>query len=411
MSRLSLLWVCPAFPFPPTNGQQLRNSSILRALVELGHDVAVFAFGRACPEHKNYRVLEGLRSLQLFPDTVPKQALARDYTGRLRGAFSRVPYGISRFRRPEIRTAIRRALASGPVDAVICEGIHVCVNLPDGLTAPFILDNHNLEHLLVERYAAEERNPVKRVYAAMEARKLRSWEVDFNRRAAFAVVCSEHDRAMLSEFCPGRPIAVVPNIIDTEAYTPRAGEDPHTIVFSGGMDWYPNQQAAELLAREILPRVRAAVPGAQAVIAGRAPSVDFSRRFASVPGVSFTGTVRDMREVIARAAVCVVPLRIASGTRLKILEAAAMGKAVVSTSLGAEGLEFADGTEIIIENDPALFARAVAGLLLDPGRRRDMGAAARRRVQESYSYPVLRCALDGVLKRIGASGFAVGRNA
>jgi glycosyltransferase involved in cell wall biosynthesis len=114
-----------------------------------------------------------------------------------------------------------------------------------------------------------------------------------------------------------------------------------------------------------------------------------------------TGTVPDMREQIASAAVCVVPLRIGSGTRLKILEAAAMAKPIVSTHLGAEGLDFVAGQEIILVDKPDAFARAVAGLLADAGARRALGQAARRRVERSYNFPVLRSAVRDALGALG----------
>ena len=139
------------------------------------------------------------------------------------------------------------------------------------------------------------------------------------------------------------------------------------------------------------------MPGAKFRVAGRSGSNAFFARFSRVPNVELTGTVPDMRSEIARATVCAVPLRIGSGTRLKILEAGAMGKAIVSTALGAEGLSFADGEEILIANEPSAFARALAGLLQDEERRSTMGRAARLRVEKDYSLPVLKDALRGAL--------------
>jgi glycosyltransferase involved in cell wall biosynthesis len=146
----------------------------------------------------------------------------------------------------------------------------------------------------------------------------------------------------------------------------------------------------EYLAFEILPILRRLVPHFRVIVAGRNPPPEFRQRLRGVAEVSFTGTVADMRLEIAKAAVCLVPLRIGSGTRIKILEAAAMGKPMVSTTLGAEGLEFVDGSEILIADQPQAFAEAVAGLLSDAARRHSLGRAARRRVEQQYSMPVLR---------------------
>lgn len=194
----------------------------------------------------------------------------------------------------------------------------------------------------------------------------------------------------------------VPNIVDLNGIdSADASEEPSTILFQGGMDWLANRDAVEFFASSIFPRVRALVPKARLVIVGRNPSSDFVASFAHVSVMRFTGTVPDMRALIGRAAVSVARLRIGSGTRLKIIEAAALGKPVVSTRIGAEGLDFVDGEEILVVDDPVGFAEAVAGLLADRPRRRRIGSAARRRGEQHYSLPALRRALATALARLG----------
>jgi len=219
-------------------------------------------------------------------------------------------------------------------------------------------------------------------------------------RASLVLACSEHDRSAMARMCPGTQVAVVPNIIDVEDYVPCRDDDGQTILYVGAMDWYPNQDAVSFFTTDVWPEVRRLIPGMRFRIAGRSPSGKLRRRLENVPGVEFTGTVPDMRIEIARAAVCVVPLRIASGTRLKILEAAALAKAVVSTRVGAEGLDFVDEKEIILADEPRLFARAVADLAADPRRRQALGLAARRRVESQYSFRELQAAMNGALARL-----------
>jgi glycosyltransferase involved in cell wall biosynthesis len=156
----------------------------------------------------------------------------------------------------------------------------------------------------------------------------------------------------------------------------------------------------EYFAEAVLPQLRRQVPGIRFVVAGRNPSAEFLARFSDQSDISFTGTVPDMRPLIDKASLVVVPLRVGSGTRLKILEAAAMGKAMVSTSLGAEGLEFENGRNIELRDTPEAFADAVAQLLLDPARRRDLGRAARKTVEAKYSLPVLRASLRAALQEL-----------
>jgi glycosyltransferase involved in cell wall biosynthesis len=292
-----------------------------------------------------------------------------------------------------MKECILALVRSDRYDAVVCEQTDPLVNLSPWVSVPVILDNHNVEHVILQRYLQYERNPARRYYAWLECRKTLQWQREACRRSAIALACSEHDRASIQCLAPRAAVMVAPNVVDTDYFQPSGSEKPSTVLYQGGMDWYPNRDAVEFFVSAILPKLRAVVPEARLVIGGRDPSDEFRRRLAAVPGIEFTGTVPDMCAEIAKAAVSVVPLRIGSGTRLKILEAAAMAKPIVSTRVGAEGLDLVDGREIVLADEPRAFAAAVAELLRDAPRRRELGQAARRRVEECFSLPVLRTAL------------------
>jgi glycosyltransferase involved in cell wall biosynthesis len=246
-----------------------------------------------------------------------------------------------------------------------------------------------------QRYLELERHPLKRLSAWLEYTKLRRWEAGAHRRPRKVLAVSAHDASVLQSLCPGLDVEVVPNTVDVNQYHPTSSDDGSSIVFVGGMDWFPNLDAARFFIDEIFPAVTAAFPAAHFAVAGRSPAPAV-RAEIERPGVSFLGRLPDVREAIAPAAVCVVPLRIGSG-RWRILEAAAMGKAVVSTTPGVEGLEFTDGKAIVLADAPADFARAVVELLRDEARRRALGDAARKRVERHYSATVLRGALSEAL--------------
>jgi len=266
------------------------------------------------------------------------------------------------------------------------------LNLP-ATDVPIALNAHNLEYMILKRYLSHESNPLKLAYGWLETQKVRRWESDACFHADYVMCCSKHDKELIRELCPRVPISVVPNIVDVNNYSPTTDVDESVLIYQGGLDWYPNRDAVEYLVFEILPILRRLVPDCRVIVPGRNPSPAFRPQFESIPYVSFTGTVSDMRREIAKAAVSVVPLRIGSGTRMKILEAAAMGKPIVSTTLGAEGLEFVDGSEIVLADQPQAFADAVAGFLRDAARRRSLGRAARRRVEQQYSMTALRASL------------------
>ena len=272
-------------------------------------------------------------------------------------------------------------------------------------TLPLVLNSHNVEHLILERYAEQETNLLKALYARLEAGKLRRFEAVTYKRAALVLVCSKLDGELTERLSPAVRTAVAPNVVDVNEYDMAASDDPWsppspavglggvvdplTLVYQGGMDWFPNRDALEYFVRSVFPLVQKEVPEVRLVAAGRNPSVEFRARFADVAALEFTGTLADLRPVIAKATVCVVPVRIGSGTRLKILEAGAMGKAVVSTTIGAEGLDFVPGKEILLADVPAEFARSVVELLHDPARRKALGQAARNRVLQDYDMRAL----------------------
>ncbi|MBI3491888.1 MAG: glycosyltransferase [Acidobacteria bacterium] len=178
----------------------------------------------------------------------------------------------------------------------------------------------------------------------------------------------------------------MPTGVDTSYFHPNGARAAAAeLVFTGSMDWFPNEDAVLNFVDAILPRIRAAVPAVTLSVVGRAPSAPL-RAAVEAAGGRVTGTVPDVRPFVDRASVYVVPLRVGGGTRLKIFEALAMGKAVVSTSVGAEGLPIAPGVHFVQADEPRAFADAVVSLLRDPARRRALGAAGRRLVEEKYSW-------------------------
>ena len=177
-------------------------------------------------------------------------------------------------------------------------------------------------------------------------------------------------------------------------------EDPATVIYVGGMDSFPNRDALEYFVNDILPLIKRELPAVKVIAAGRNPAREFRAKFSGISELEFTGTVPDIRPVIAKAAVSIIPLRVGSGTRLKILEGGAMGKAMVSTTLGAEGLGFADGQEILIADEPHQFARCVTELLYDPDQRRKLGEAARKRVLANYDLTALERSITRALTNL-----------
>jgi glycosyltransferase involved in cell wall biosynthesis len=322
-----------------------------------------------------------------------------------------MPYGVTRFRSEAFQQRLAALMSSRRYDAVYCETPYLAVNLPESLAAPLILDTHNVEHRLLFRYLPLEKNPLKRSYARIEGTKMAAWERQVFSRSDLIIACSEDDATEIRQMSPGRPVVVVPNSIDVLSYVPGPAGDNATVLYLGGMDWFPNRDAVEYFATKILPLVHRSLPGVKFRVAGRSPSPEFRQRFDGMPQVEFTGTLPDLRPAIASSTMVVVPLRVGSGTRFKILEAAAMEKPMVSTTLGAEGLDFADGKELIVADDPSAFAAAVVGVLTDPERGSRLGRAARQQAEERYSFRALMTSLRDMLDHFDALGHGGARAA
>jgi polysaccharide biosynthesis protein PslH len=398
LTAMRILALSVTSPVPANNGVKMRTLSVLRALAAEGHEIALITFADPSATDQPCSELSRLcRRVIHIPHRLKSLSSHADYLGRLAHLFSSTPYGVVAARSAEMACEISAHLDQGAVDAVLCEQTDLLINLPARSSVPVVVDFHNVDYLILERYLRFERNPLKRFYAWLESRKLRAWERKACRTASAAFACSHHDRALLQALGPNLPMFVVPNVVDVNEYAPGGEEDERKILFQGGLDWYPNRDAVEFFVAHIFSRIRSQFPEAKFVVAGRNPPEEFRQRLSRVPGVEFTGTVPDMRAEIASAAVCVVPLRMGSGTRLKILEAAAMAKPIVSTNLGAEGLEFLNGEEILLEDNPSAFAAAVVKFLRAPADRKHFGQAARKRAEQQYSFPPLRASLREAL--------------
>ena len=395
---MRILYASMMLPFPPTFGKRMEIWTCLRALAAEGHEVTLLSFRDADQTDVDLSALSNVcKEVDVVPLQIAGGSTAAAYLKRLAAMVAVDPYDAVRYRSSEFAHRIEYHLARRHFDAVICGEVFMLQNMPASPAVPVILKKDHIATTIFSRHARYEQNLLKKCYCFLEWLKTSHWEKMVCRRATAIMACSELERLVLRRLCPGISVTVAPNVVDIDAYAPGEDEEAYTVLYSGLLDWSPNQDAAWFFIRSILPLLRQMVPQVKFLVAGRSSSGSFRRRVSGIPGVEFLGTVPDMRPVLRRAAVCVVPLRIGSGTRFKILEAGAMGRPVVSTRIGAEGLDFADGTEIMLEDEPERFARAVAGLLEDPPRRRAIGLAAHRRIRDSYSFPVLCAAIRETL--------------
>jgi glycosyltransferase involved in cell wall biosynthesis len=300
-----------------------------------------------------------------------------------------------------------RELCRGPdrPDVVHLDTIALAPYAGDCAGVPCVLAHHNVESLLMRRRGEHERGLAARVYVGMQAARLERYEADTCRCFPVNVTVSDADAQALGRISPGSRTAVVPNGVDTRYFTPRDDHQTPTVIFTGGMNMFANRDAVEWFLDEAWPEVLRQVPQARFVAIGQRPSAKVLAAARSDASVQAPGHVPDVRPWVGPAAVYVVPMRVGGGTRLKVLDAMAQGKALVATRLGAEGIEVEDGRHLVLADSAADFAGRVIELLRDPARRQALGAAARQRVEERYAWPVIgRRLVEAYATAIEAAG-------
>jgi glycosyltransferase involved in cell wall biosynthesis len=287
---------------------------------------------------------------------------------------------------PALRDEVDRMLRSDGIDLCIADFLYAAYNVPEKSAVPIVLFEHNVEHMIWKRLAENERRPWRRALLEVEWRKVRRSEREACNRARAVLAVSAPDAARLVENAERADVRSVPTGVDTAYFSANGTPEAEAqLVFSGAMDWYPNEDAMLFFIADVLPLIRREIPNVKLTVVGRTPSARL-RSAGEESGVRITGTVDDVRPFIDEGSVYVVPLRIGGGTRLKIFEAMSMGKAVVSTGIGAEGLPLVDGNHYLRADDPGELSRAVVSLLRDPARRKAVGDAGRDLVRANYSW-------------------------
>jgi glycosyltransferase involved in cell wall biosynthesis len=345
------------------------------------------------------------REVVLVPNPRGRQGLAKRLL-QLRSLASTRSFERLLFTPPGLQQSLDRVLHAERFDVVNLEfpylGHYDLRQAPPGKKPPaLIVDSHEVAHDLARQFGRTAGSLGRRLYAGANWRKLRREELGTYRDADGVYVCSAADEQRLLSQAPGVRATVVPNAADVDYYQPRHVDPPpdgRTVVYFGLLSTVPNIDAVLHFVQEIWPRIAAAHPDTRfKIIGGRPPP---SLQALAGPRVELTGFVPDLRPHLAAAAAVVVPLRLGGGTRLKIVEAMAMGKAIVSTGLGAEGIDAVPGRDILLEDDPAAFADAVLRLLAEPSLAARIGRSARKLAVDRYSWSEAARTLEGFYRQV-----------
>jgi glycosyltransferase involved in cell wall biosynthesis len=397
--RPCLLFVSPRFLFPMDQGGKIRSGNILRGLTGGAFDVTLAS--PAPPDVQRFTT-----DLNEACDTFiswPEQAQSR--ISRALSLASAIPVAAVSDRSPEGSACIGRALAARP-DVVVVDFPHAGVLMPERIDAASVMFTHNVEAEIFERHAARTKG-VWRMIWTNQSRKMTRLEGDTLRRFDTVIAVSKRDADALTKRYGLSHVEEIDTGVDLDFFAaapremaPDPGSDGGTLVFTATMSWQANVEGIHFLLDEVWPTLIAARPNIQAVIIGRNPPASLSNKITERGlNVTLTGFVDDIRPYVAQSDVYVIPLFVGSGTRIKAFEAMAMGRPVISTSLGIEGLDVTDGEHFLRADNAETFSRGILSLLDDAALRDRIAGAARRLMEECFSWKTVAAQFEAICLR------------
>jgi sugar transferase (PEP-CTERM/EpsH1 system associated) len=383
-----LLWLKTELLHPVDKGGRIRTYNMLRAL-KRRHRVTYLTLdnGQAAPDAAE-KALEYCHDLVRIPFTEARRGSLRFWMELVANVGSSLPYAISKYRSNAMRRAIEDAVRVHTVDAVVCDFLVPSQNVPDGLPCRTVLFQHNVEAAIWKRHVDVRTNPLSKAYFREQWRRMERFERQECHRFDQVVAVSRADAEVLERDYRLRHVTDIPTGVDVDYFRPagRAPLEPRNLVFTGSMDWMPNEDGINWFVTDVLPLIHARLPDVTLTVVGRNPPAAIQALAARDVRLRVTGSVPDVRPYMEAAPVFVVPLRVGGGTRLKIFEALAMERALVSTTIGAEGLPLEHGRHALIADSGDEFAGRVIDLLSDPVSATRMGQAGASYVRDRFGW-------------------------
>jgi polysaccharide biosynthesis protein PslH len=385
---LKILWLKSELLHPVDKGGKIRTYQMLKHM-KRDHEVTYLALASRADSHESFERASEYSHKLITVDWQERQKYgAGFYLDLGLNLASSLPYALQKYRSAAMRLAIEREISRNQYDVVVCDFLVPSVNFKarSGITS--VLFQHNVESMIWRRHYETQTNPAKRAFFRNQWRKMLAYERAVCRSFDAVVAVSEVDRDLMRDEFGISAVYDVPTGVDTDYFRPsdEAIKERDNIVFAGSMDWLPNQDGIRFFTEQVMPRIKQSIPGVRLTVVGRNPHpslIEMSKRDSRIV---VTGRVEDVRPYVDRAAVYVVPLRIGGGTRLKIYEAMAMEKAIVSTTIGAEGLPVRDGLDLLLADTPEDFANAVVRLLSDHEFATTLGTRAGTLVREQFGW-------------------------
>ncbi len=379
---MNILIISPLVPYPLTDGGRMGVFYPIKYLSGRGNSIHLVCLS----EEYNPQGIDYLKNhckLEIIPHSKKPT-----FRGAFYSLFSDIPYEIKRFHSKYVLEFVKHILATNTYDIIQVEGIHTAfygLEIKKEWDIPVVMRAHNIHSMNLHRFIPRLKNPLLKLYLSIEANKVKKYEITASQKYDRVLTVSEVDKQLLHSWNEKIRCDVVEAGVDVEKYSLEYNdEEKNTILWMGALQWKPNQDSLLWFIQDILPGIIRKKPEVKVSVVGSNPPKKISRL--RHPNVEIVGTVDDVKPYLKRTEVCVVPLRIGSGIRLKILEMLSMGKAVVSTSVGCEGLPVIHGEHLLIADEPDKFADAVLKLLNSRDMRRELGDNGHELVKDQYSW-------------------------
>ncbi|NOT22632.1 MAG: glycosyltransferase [Nitrospiraceae bacterium] len=385
---MRILWLKTELLHPVDKGGKIRTYQMLKEM-KRQHHLTYLTLDEAPEDRASHeQAHEYCHELICVPHRTEDKFTARFYGELALNFVSPLPYFIQKYRSAAMARMLKSVLREQKPDLLVCDFLHPSVNLPDAMPCPSLLFQHNVEAMIWQRHYEEQTNPLKKAYLCNQWKKTQQYEKAACHRFDRVVAVSVDDGETMKREYGLSDVSDIPTGVDTAYFqrNPAISAEPHHLVFTGSMDWLPNEDAILYFAEQILPRIKNILPDIRLTIVGRSPSPRVFQLSRQESGITITGRVEDVRPYMQRAGAYIVPIRIGGGTRLKVYEAMAMEMPVVSTRVGAEGLPVLHGEHLLFADTPEDFATAVIRILTDADLARALGEKASATVRERYGW-------------------------
>jgi glycosyltransferase involved in cell wall biosynthesis len=398
---MKILWLKTELLHPVDKGGKIRSYNMLKELKRNCHITYLTLDDGTADKSARELASEYCHELVCIPHRRREKFTPGFYVELMLNLASDLPYAIKKYESTGMRDEIAKRVADKSFDVLICDFLAPAVNVPANLNCASVLFQHNVEAMIWKRHYEVQKSAAKKRYLFRQWQKMHAFEAKMCPLFDCVIAVSREDRELMQQEYGVKEIYDVPTGVDTTFFRPsgQTTTRPHNLVFTGSMDWLPNEDAIRYFTEQIMPRIKQAVPDVTLTVVGRDPYpglVELSKRD---PSVVVTGRVEDVRPYMEEAGVYIVPLRIGGGTRLKIYEAMAMEKAIVSTSIGAEGLPVRDGDEILLADTPESFADAVIRLFQQENLATEIGRRAAATVREKFGWDTVADSFAEICER------------